>query len=124
MGESKRIAGLVLAFLCLCSVGWTEPDYNALADAIRRAEGNSNYGILTHYKHTSYRQACINTCKHAWRDYLALVGKAPQIKGKGHRNDYLAFLANRYCPIGADNDPTGLNVNWLGNVSAFYKGDV
>ena len=88
-----------------------EPNYDTLADAIRRAEGNSNYGILKHYKHTSYRQACKNTCQHAYKDWLKYAVRA----GKGHKMGYLEFLRDRYAPIGANNDPTGLNKNWLKN---------
>lgn len=29
---------------------------------------------------------------------------------------YLRFLANRYCPVGADNDPEGLNKHWYPNM--------
>jgi len=39
----------------------------------------------------------------------------------GRKGDYLVFLAKRYCPIGADNDPNGLNHNWLGNVRKLRK---
>jgi hypothetical protein len=31
----------------------------------------------------------------------------------------LAAFANRWCPVGAENDPTGLNNHWLGN-ARFY----
>jgi hypothetical protein len=34
----------------------------------------------------------------------------------GGRGDFLESLARRYCPVGADNDPTGLNRHWLKNV--------
>jgi hypothetical protein len=30
--------------------------------------------------------------------------------------DFITFLGNRYCPVGADNDPTGLNKHWVRNV--------
>lgn len=80
---------------------------NRLADAIYWAEGgaktNHPYGILAHYQHTSPRQACINTINHALRDW----------NGKG---DFIAFLGSRYCPVGASNDPRGLNKNWIKNV--------
>lgn len=33
--------------------------------------------------------------------------------------DFLTFLRDRYAPLNADNDPTGLNHNWLPNVQ-FY----
>lgn len=88
------------------------PDFERLADAIYRAEGGANtrhpYGILAKYKTTTPRQACINTCKHAWRDF------------SGQEKDFLVFLAARYAPIGAANDPKGLNQNWLRNVQKFY----
>ena len=32
---------------------------------------------------------------------------------------YLVSLRDRYCPIGADNDPDGLNHHWLNNVTKF-----
>jgi len=80
-----------------------------LATAIYYAENSKShpYGIMVHYKHTSARTACINTIRHALRDW----------NGKG---DFLAFLASRYAPIGASNDPRGLNRNWVKNVRYFY----
>ncbi len=30
-------------------------------------------------------------------------------------------IGNKYCPVGAANDPTGLNKNWVGNVTQFYN---
>jgi len=77
-----------------------------IANAIYYAEGGAKtshpYGILAHYKHTTPRQACINTIRHARRDF------------KG--GDFIEFLGSRYCPIGAENDPTGLNKNWVSNI--------
>lgn len=75
-------------------------------EAIRKAEGNDNYGILAHYKNTSYRQACINTVIHKHKQWL---------KG-GKRGSFLGYLSVRYAPIGANNDPDGLNINWKHNV--------
>ena len=34
----------------------------------------------------------------------------------GQHVDFITFLGNRYCPVGADNDPTGLNNHWIPNV--------
>ena len=47
----------------------------------------------------------------------------------GEDTDFVTFLGNRYCPVGADNDPNGLNKHWIPNVlkiawrnaSAIYK---
>ena len=35
--------------------------------------------------------------------------------------DYIAFLGNRWCPIGAVNDPLGLNKHWIPNVQQLYN---
>jgi len=40
------------------------------------------------------------------------------VKG-GRVGSFIASLGARYCPIGADNDPTGLNKHWIKNVR-FY----
>ena len=86
------------------------PDFEKLADAIYIAEGGTNtshpYGIMAKYKTTTPRQACINTCRHAWADF------------KGKEKDYLNFLADRYCP--PRSDPKG-NANWKKNVPKFYN---
>ena len=39
----------------------------------------------------------------------------------GRKGEYIAYLASRYAPIDADNDPNGLNHNWLPNVRKFRK---
>ena len=35
--------------------------------------------------------------------------------------EFIVFLGARYCPIGAKNDPTNLNKNWVRNVTYFYS---
>ena len=39
----------------------------------------------------------------------------------GWRVDFITFLGNRYCPVGADNDPNGLNKHWIPNVRAITE---
>lgn len=86
-------------------------DVERLATAIWYAEGGAKtthpYGILAHYKTTTPRQACINTIRHAIKDW----------DGK---SDFISFLGSRYCPVGAKNDPTNLNRNWIKNVRYYY----
>lgn len=85
----------------------------ALANAIYKAEGGSKtrhpYGILAKYKHTTPRQACINTIKSAWGRW----------EKAGEPGEFIAFLGKTYAPVGAANDPTGLNSNWVRNVTYF-----
>lgn len=87
-------------------------DPEDVCKAIYKAEGGAKtrhpYGILAHYKTTTPKQACINTVNHALRDW----------NGNG---DFIEFLGSRYCPIGAKNDPTGLNKNWVKNVKYFLE---
>ena len=114
----KRLGLIIALLMAWQGVGMAEPDYNALADAIYKAEGGAKtahpYGILAKYKHTTPRQACINTCRNQWKRHQAhACGK-----------DYLTCLRDRYCPIGAKNDPNGLNRNWTKNVAYYYKGGV
>lgn len=39
----------------------------------------------------------------------------------GKLGDFVTFLGKRYCPVGADNDPQGLNRHWVKNVTAWRK---
>jgi hypothetical protein len=78
----------------------SEIDIEKLANAIYKAEGGEKtkhpYGILAKYKKTTPRQACINTIKSNLKRW----------NGKG---DFILYLSRTYAPIGASNDPKGLN---------------
>jgi len=39
----------------------------------------------------------------------------------GSKGEFITYLGGIYCPIGADNDPTGLNKHWIKNVKKFNK---
>lgn len=78
-----------------------------LADAIYKAEHSKThpYGILKHYKHTTPRQACLNTIAHARQDW-------------NEEGDFVSFLGSRYCPVNCEND-NGTNKFWISNVRYF-----
>src|SRR3990167_4398526 len=61
------------------------------------------------------RQACINTVANNFTRWQN------KTHGAGQYNTYLEFLASRYAPINADNDPKHLNDYWLRNVRFFLK---
>ena len=109
-GVMKKLL-VTMLILFMCGSAWAYTD-SQIADAIYLAEGgaktNHPYGILAKYKHTTPRQACLNTIAHARRDW----------NGEG---DFVSFLGSRYCPVGAANDPTGLNKNWIGNVNSILE---
>ena len=84
--------------------------------AIRYAENGTTYqyGIIHKRCPKGYRpQAgwCAATVQKNWDRWV----KA------GRKGEYIAYLASRYAPIDADNDPNGLNHNWLPNVRKFRK---
>lgn len=92
-----------------------------IVNAIYKAEGGAKarypYGIRSINCETERecRQVCFNTVKNQRKRFA-----------KKHRNGqtYLSSLSERYCPIGADNDPRGLNKNWLKNVKHFLEKEV
>jgi len=111
----KTICLIVMVFLLSTEARAAEViNVERLADAIYKAEGGAKtshpYGILKKYKTTTPRQACINTINSALKKF------ANQTK----ETDFIYFLSLTYCPIGAANDPTGLNKNWVKNVRFFY----
>lgn len=117
----KKLYGKVLILL-LCLIcysacySYTDAE---IADAIYKAEGGAKakkaFGILS-VKCEGYnecRQVCLNTIRNNRKRY----------KEYGYKKykTYLEFLASRYAPVGAENDPRGLNRNWLKNVKYFLK---
>jgi hypothetical protein len=42
-------------------------------------------------------------------------------KNKKEYKDFISYAASKYAPIGAENDPTGLNKNWEKNVRKYYR---
>lgn len=109
MAYKLGLAGAVLAGLVPLIAYANVIDINLLADSIYIAEGGTKtkhpYGILAHYKKTTPRAACVNTIKHALRDFTD--------------GDFIAFLGSRYCPIGSDTD-NGTCKYWVNNVRRIY----
>lgn len=107
--KCKEFSAAMCLVLLVCSSAFAYTN-DQIADAIFKAENSKThpYGILTHYKTTTPRQACLNTIAHALRDW----------NGEG---DFIEFLGSRYAPIGATNDPTNLNRNWVKNVKFFLE---
>ena len=110
----------LLLFMASCTLAHAnEPiNVNKLANAIYIAEGGAKtkhpYGILAEYKTTTPRQACINTIKTNIRKW----NKAGNV---GDYKEFIVFMGKTYCPIGAKNDPTGLNRHWVKNVTYHYE---
>jgi len=114
-GEAMRIFLTVLILIFSTTVS-AEIDLDRWADAILKAEGNPNYGIVS-IKCDPTTDECRRYCKNTV--YNTLV-KYRSIRCKKGEDD-LTCLARRYAPIGAENDPTNLNKNWKKNVKYFLE---
>ena len=85
--------------------------------AIRYAENGGagkEYGILHPRVKPTYRSQAGWCAATVQKNYDRWV-KA------GSKGEFIVFLGNKYCPVGADNDPTGLNKHWVKNVTSFRK---
>lgn len=110
------IISFLLCFASLTAYAYTDIE---ICDAIFRAEGSYKatylYGIrsMKYKDEADARQICLNTIRNNRRRFAEY----------GHKqySTYLEFLASRYCPVGAKNDPSNLNVNWLRNVKYFLN---
>lgn len=112
---------LAIAFLCAlagrCEAAAQKPvpSVPSLVDAIGKAENSRRYpyGIVAKRKLTEAeaRRWCENTVRRRLAEW--------QRAGRpGHPVDW---IARTYAPIGASNDPRGLNRNWASNVKRLYK---
>lgn len=127
--KSIRERGLVTLILCLSIlIGCTNRvesypfevktySVDEYVNAIYWAEGGDNtnfpYGIRS--VKCEGEKECRRICRNTIKNNI----KRWEISREVNQLSYLKFLANRYCPIGADNDPTRLNRNWLKNVRWF-----
>lgn len=115
---NKLILILSLGLATTVSAKLPETEAKRLVDAIYQIEGGAKtkfpYGIKsisikgdTEQERLAYaRKICYRTVQNQHDRWL---------KAGGH-GEYLVSLANRYAPIGAENDPQGLNNNWLKNL--------
>jgi hypothetical protein len=56
----------------------------------------------------------------SWEDNIATVARGLKAGYLDEGKVTLAQIQAKYCPVGAANDPTGLNSNWLRNTTALY----
>lgn len=105
-----RVWGIVL-LLCSNAAAHNLPyqiNVSCLANAIYISEGGDKtrfpYGILTKYKHTTPRQACINTIMHQYKIWI----------DQGAKGSFIEFLGRTY-------SPPAINPYWVKNVTFYYN---
>ncbi len=78
----------------------------------------SDNGIIENGRFRTYKNIFEKQCSWcAW----TIKKNLERYESSGEEEDFISFLAERYCPIGAENDPRGLNKNWEKNVRYFYE---
>lgn len=124
--KSKLIIGLLFVSCSLAAGEFsksTKPlsdaSINKMVNAIGKAENSKKYpyGIVsvsikgkTQAEREAYaRKICYNTVRNNWTRF----------NNQSKYTDFVEFLGSRYCPVGAENDPKGLNKNWVKNVKFF-----
>jgi len=90
-----------------------------LLQAIVTAEGDILKAVRCSVPTCTDRQEALEiTCRtvnHRRRDYLASLGR-------NFQQNFVVFLGAAWAPVGAANDPKGLNANWDGNVARLWLG--
>ena len=95
--------------------------------AIRHAENgpskplHKEYGILHERAYGSYRSQAGWCAATVQKTYDRWIKHDKKIDGKGEEVDFITYLGDRYAPTDAENDPNGLNKNWVPNVSYFHR---
>lgn len=87
-----------------------------LVDAIKRAENSHKhpYGILKPYcKPNDPDGQCRKGCRQTVTKWLAKLKYSTA-------DEFIDKFGDVFCPIGASNDPKGLNANWKKNTKYFY----
>ena len=105
------------AFLEAIAVNELHEEFAPLLAAIRLAENGRagrEFGILhprvepTYRSQAGWAAATVRKNYGRWDESQSELG-------------FIEFLGARYAPIGADNDPNGLNAHWVQNVSFWTK---
>jgi len=95
-----------------------------LLAAIRKAENGGpgrEFGIMSvpAPTYTDQARAAAQTIKNNQARYEAETGYSSSVLGR-LTDQFIAYLGGKYAPVGASNDPSGLNNNWVRNVMNFY----
>jgi len=96
------------------------PILNPIVAAIRYSENGTpgrEYGILHKRVKPTYRSQAGWCAATVQKNFTRWLNTNPTDKTT---LSFIQFLGSRYCPVGADNDPNGLNQHWVKNVYHFY----
>lgn len=87
--------------------------------AIRKAEnGNWDKGLAFGVLHP---KAQVSPDAQAGWACATISKRYIEWKKANKPSHFIDFLGASWCPVGADNDPKGLNANWVSNVLYWYR---
>ena len=105
------------------------PQETRFLNALRGAEGNPNYGLVTESSGNTQqdRATALGKLRRWSTEYASNSGhfagmnpsKAPPISGGDFTPAFVRTFSNVYAPQGVANDPTNLNANHAGNLMGF-----
>ena len=88
----------------------------ALLQAVVTAEGNILKAVQCSIPTVQTRSEALRilarSAAHAMTDYIKSSDQ--------YRAEFVAFWGDRWAPVGAANDPKGLNANWIQNVRKLW----
>lgn len=96
-----------------------------LLAAIRVAENGGpgrEFGVLSVSApdYQSQAQIAARSIQNNQQRYESATGQSATDSTGRFTESFIAFMGQRWAPIGAGNDPSGLNINWIGNVASAY----
>lgn len=94
--------------------------------AVREAEAGKSgreFGVLSTNAPTYADQLriCIATVAHRLESFPGNPVMRDPFGRVRYSHAWIAYFASIWAPVGVDNDPNGLNKNWLANVLSFYQ---
>ena len=95
----------------------------ALIQAVVNAEGDILKAVRCSLPETPDRSHALDiTCRSAVHAMCDFVKEHYAANDSEHlRDSFVDFWARRWAPVGADNDPHDLNVNWAANVRKLWR---
>lgn len=102
-----------------------DPQFIRTIRHIEHGRAGREFGVLADGNDTYAEQlaSCAATVVHRLETYPANPLQrcySPNHSRVRYTPSFISYFASVYCPIGADNDPTNLNKNWLKNALKAY----
>jgi hypothetical protein len=93
---------------------------HTILDAVRKVEGVPSYGVMTLARRYGSHRVVPEALGRA--EAAKIMHKMyRRWRAQGRPGDFLDYMHKRYAPVGASNDPTGLNRHWRRNLERYME---